>query len=114
MRVLTLYKNPSPGLSIKSGEYYELALWDDPADGGFAVKEFHGNWDGLAQDIVPGSSSVVILSPEGGYPSIEEAEAAFDKQKMIRARQGFLHGLRPGYHPSEPIYEFVDVDEKII
>jgi hypothetical protein len=46
MRVLTLYKTPSPGISIKSGEFYELAP-NDPDGRGFTLNEFHGNWDGV-------------------------------------------------------------------
>jgi hypothetical protein len=46
MSVLTLYKTPSPGISIKSGEYFELAL-DNPDGRGFILREFHGNWDGV-------------------------------------------------------------------
>jgi hypothetical protein len=115
MSVVTLYKTPSPGISIKSGEYYSLAL-DNPDGRGFILKEFHGNWDGVEGDKVPGGSSE-ILSPPGGYPSLEEGDAAFEERKVFRAKQGFLHGIRPTFNPvtltQDGIYEFVDVGEEI-
>jgi len=71
MRLVTLYKTSSPGVSIKSGEYYQLAL-DNPDGRGFILKESHGNWDGVKGEKVPGGSSE-ILSPPDGYLSSEEA-----------------------------------------
>jgi hypothetical protein len=113
MRPITLYKTPSPGISIKSGEYYELTL-DDPDGRGFILTEFHGNWDGVKGAKAPGGSSE-ILSPPGGYASLEEGNAAFDERKVFRAKQGFMHGLIPIHNPDMKgdIYEFVDVGEEI-
>jgi hypothetical protein len=112
MRLVTLYKTPSPGTSIKSGEYYELAL-DNPDGGDFILKEYHGNWDEVQGRTIPGSTGI----PIGHYPSSEEGNAAFDKQKLFRAKQGFQHSLRPIFNPQtlaqEGIYEFVDVGEEI-
>jgi hypothetical protein len=105
-RLVTLYKTPSPGLSLKSGEYYELALGQPPSDT-FVLKEYHGYWDELERRPAPGHTVALI----GHYRSLEEGNAAFEKQKLFRAKQGFMHGLRPGYHPSEPIYEFVEIKE---
>jgi len=93
MRLVTLYKTSSPGVSIKSGEYYQLAL-DNPDGRGFILKESQGNCDGVKGEKVPGGSSE-ILSPPDGYPSSEEGNAAFNERKIFRARQGFLHGLIP-------------------
>jgi hypothetical protein len=116
MSVVTLYKTPSPGISIKSGEYYEIALLDNPKGAGFILTEFHGNWDGAKGKKAPGGSSE-ILSPPGGYPSLEKGTAAFDERKVFRAKQGFLHGLTPIFNPEMltpgEIYEFVDVGEEI-
>ena len=113
MSVLTLYKTPSPGTSIKSGEYYEIALLSDPNGSGLILKEFHGHWDAVRGEKAPGGSSE-ILSPPGGYPSLEEGEAAFEERKMFRARQGFLHGLIPIFSPERQgeIYVFVEVGEE--
>lgn len=110
MSVITLYKTPSPGISIKSGEYYEIALLDNPNGGGFILKEFHGNWDGVRGMKAPGGSSE-ILSPPGGFPSTEAGDAAFEERKVFRAKQGFLHGLIPIFSPEMrgEIYVFVDV-----
>jgi hypothetical protein len=116
MRLVTLYKTPSPGTSIKSGEYYEIAFDDNPNGRGFILKEFHGHWDAVKGEKAPGGSSE-ILSPPGGYPSSEEGDAAFDERKMFRAKQGFLHGLIPIFNPEMltpgEIYVFVDVGEEI-
>ena len=115
MSVVTLYKTPSPGTSLKSGEYYEIAL-DNPNGRDFILKEFHGHWDAVRGEKAPGSSSE-ILSPPDGYPSPAEGDAAFDERKLFRAKQGFLHGLTPIFNPvtltQGEIYEFVDVSEEI-
>jgi hypothetical protein len=110
MRVLTLYKTPSPGTSIKSGEFYELAL--DDRDG-FILKEYHGHWDEVDGKSIPGSSFKLL----GRYASSEEGNAAFEKQKVFRAKEGFQHGLIPIFNPvtlaQDGIYEFVDVGTEI-
>jgi hypothetical protein len=115
MRVVTLYKTPSPGISIKSGEFYELALGNEEGRG-LTLREFHGNWDGVKGRSVPGASGEVI-SPPGGYASLEEGNAAFDERKVFRARQGFLHGLVPTFNPTTKtqggFYEFVDPGTEI-
>ncbi len=110
MRPITLYKTPSSGISIKSGEFYELTL-DSPDGGDFILKEYHGNWDGVQGATIPGSTSI----PIGHYPSLEEGNAAFDQRKLFRAKQGFIHGLIPIHNPDmEAVtYEFVDVGEEI-
>jgi hypothetical protein len=109
-------QTPSPGTSIKSDEYYEIALLGDSNGRGFILKEFHGHWDAVKGKSTPGGSSEV-LSPPGGYASSEEGDAAFDERKLFRAKQGFLHGLIPIFNPEMltpgEIYEFVDVGEEI-
>lgn len=108
--VLTLYKTPSPGLSIKSGEYYELALLDDKDNGGFVLKEFHGFWNEIERKPEPDSTSNIV----GRYQSYNEGEAAFEKQKMLRAGQGFYHSLTLSFNTStqmpEEIYRFIEVE----
>jgi hypothetical protein len=51
MRFITLYKTPSPGLSIASGHFYELALYDNPD--GFVLKEYHGIGTSLGAGVSP-------------------------------------------------------------
>jgi hypothetical protein len=99
MRLVTLYKTSSPGVSIKSGEYdarheyYQLAL-DNPDGRGFILKESHGNWDGVKGEKVPGGSSE-ILSPPDGYLSSEEGKRCLQRAENVSSETGFLHGLIP-------------------
>jgi hypothetical protein len=93
-RQVTLYKTRSPGLSIKSGEYYQLIL-RKPADGDFVLTEHHGNWDSETGDRAPGHTSTVV----DHYLSLEE---------------GYIHGQKPDYDPKKAIEEFVEVDESAL
>jgi hypothetical protein len=108
-RQVTLYKTRSPGLSIKSGEYYQLIL-RKPADGDFVLTEHHGNWDSETGDRAPGHTSTVV----DHYLSLEEGNAAFEKRKEFRAAQGYIHGQKPDYDPKKAIEEFVEVDESAL
>ena len=87
MRLVTLYKTSSPGVSIKSGEYYQLAL-DNPDGRGFILKESHGNCDGVKGEKVPGGSSE-ILSPPDGYLSSEEGKRCLQRAENISSETGF-------------------------
>jgi hypothetical protein len=111
MRRITLYKTPSPGTSIKSGEFYEIAL--DDREGDFILKEYHGNWDEVEGRSIPGTS----FKMAGRYDSLEKANAAFDRQKVIRAKEGFMHGFVPTFNEvtlaQDGIYEFVDPSTEI-
>jgi hypothetical protein len=86
LRLVALYKTPSPGISVKSGEYYQLVL-GNPVGDAFILTEYHGNWDEVEGDPAPGYTR----TPVGQYPSSEAGNAAFEKQKVFRAKQGFMH-----------------------
>ena len=106
IRQTALYKTPSPGTSLKSGEFYQLVL-ERSSEGLFTLTERHGNWDECEGQPVPGYTRDAI----GQYPSSEEGNAAFEKRKVLRAKEGFMHSLRPGGDdPRQDIYELVDLD----
>ncbi len=88
--VITLYKTPSPGTSLKAGEYWEIAL-TPTSDGRFVLREFHENWDETAENHRRDSPPVPAEEPRY-FDSIEEGETAWEAQKRVRARQGFMHG----------------------
>jgi hypothetical protein len=111
MRVETLYKTATPGMSVKSGEYYSLSL-DNSTGKAFLLKELHGAWDDIKQknNVEPS----VMLSPADGYASLQEAEAAFEQRKLHRAKQGFQHCFIRSFSPEismpSEIYQFLDAD----
>jgi hypothetical protein len=115
MRVITLYKTPSPGISIKSGEYYELSL-DSPDGSGFVLSEFHGNWD-ATKEAEPRKGPPAPHGPTTSYDSLEAGELAFDKQRIFRAKEGFMHGFIPTFDAKTmqqvAAYEFVDADAEL-
>jgi hypothetical protein len=113
--VITLYKTPSPGTSPKAGEYWEIALIAT-ADGRFQLSEYHGNWDETAEPHRRVSPPV----PTGEtryFDSVAGGEKAWEAQKRLRARQGFMHGWVPSFDPTHdmrpnPVYELVAVEER--
>ena len=112
--IITLYKTPSPGTSQRAGEYWEIVL-SETADGRFQLNEYHGNWDETAEPLR--QESLAVPTGESMYfDSRAEGEAAWEEQKRVRARMGFIHGQVPHFDPTndmrqEPIYEMIVIEE---
>jgi hypothetical protein len=110
LKIITLYRTPSPGTSVKSGEYWEIAL-TATKDGQYKLAEYHGFWDETAEHTRRDAPPAPTGEPRF-FDSSDAGMTAWEAQKKVRARLGFMHGLVPDFNPMNPpnhlgIYEFV-------
>ena len=68
MQVQTLYKTPTPGTSVKSGEYYSLSFGDRDGRGRYEFKETHGNWNEVEGKTGKDTCTVTRKKPMRPWP----------------------------------------------
>jgi hypothetical protein len=96
----TLYKTNTPKPSNATEQYFELSLGEQTVDGqlGYFVRETHGWWDEATKRIV---RVQYTLSPRAGFASVEEASDRYNRQRIERARRGFMHSFTPRWETSQ-------------
>jgi hypothetical protein len=94
--VETLYKTRFLKPTAWRQEFFELTIGEQTVDGQLAyfVRETQCWWDGIANRTLRVQYS---LSPRKGFATIEEAQARYQLQRMVRARRGFVHAFNPCY-----------------
>ena len=92
----TLYRTKTPRAIPWRQESFELSLGEQTVDGelGYYVRETHCVCDG---DVSRMLRVQYTLSPRKGFATIEEAQARYHSQRLIRARRGFVHSFAPRY-----------------
>jgi len=92
----TLYKTKNLKPTAWRQEFFELTLEEQTVDGqpGYLVRETQCWWDGAADRTL---RVQYTLSPREGFATIEEAQARYQLQRMVRARRGFVHSFTPRY-----------------
>lgn len=93
----TLYKTEAPKSFMDGGEYYQPSVDFEFRDGvrAFFVREKHGWWDEVKKEP---ANMTVTLSPDEGYPTLEEALDRYDQQLHYRASQGFVHAFSVDFY----------------
>ncbi len=96
--VETLYKTNKP--SNVTEPYFELSLGEQTVDGqiGYFVRETHCWWDGASKRVV---QVQYTLSPRAGFATVEEASERYHRQRIERARRGFMHSFIPRWEASQ-------------
>jgi hypothetical protein len=103
----TLYKTATPEAYVWDGEYYTLFLSSPTASSsGYKLTEKHGWWDDVQKKPI---SNTTTLSPEDGFATFEEGEAAFNQQKMHRARGDFVHSFAPDPFEQPHVYRLIEL-----
>jgi hypothetical protein len=90
----SLYKTSTPKPASVNQQHFELSLGEQTVDGhvGYFVRETHCWWDDTTKRIV---RVQYTLSPRVGFPTVEEASDRYNRQRIERARRGFVHSFTP-------------------
>jgi hypothetical protein len=93
----TLYQTKMPK---PTQEFFELTMGEQAVEGqlGYFVRETQCWWDGVANRTV---RVQYTLSPREGFVTIEEAQARYQRQRIDRARRGFVHSFTPRYESTK-------------
>jgi hypothetical protein len=96
----TLYRTNMPKPSNASEQYFELSWGEQTVDGrrGYFVRETHCWWGEATKRIV---RVQYTLSPRTGFATVEEATDRYNRQRIERARRGFMHSFTPRWDASQ-------------
>jgi hypothetical protein len=102
----TFYKTAKPETSVWDGEYYSLHLKALPERNGYQLTELHGWWDDGNKTA---RNNTVTISPEEGFESFEQGQAAFIEQRTHRAKEGFIHRYVRDVQTGDEVHSVIEI-----
>ncbi|HLV86294.1 MAG TPA: hypothetical protein VKV39_04900 [Candidatus Sulfotelmatobacter sp.] len=93
--VETLYRTKTPQIQ-GCEQHFEVVIGEESVaeQMGYYVREFHCWQDQAGKGLM---RVQYTLSPRGGFPTIEQALARYEAQKLFRARRGYFHCYAPRF-----------------